>query len=75
MSGDLEPGIARMRQHLSEFTAIGSETMTGYFLVMIAAALYQLGQFEEGLHTIEQVFPFIERTNERLYGRGAPAKR
>ena len=67
MSGDLGPSIARMRHHLSEFSASGSASMTGYFLGMIAAALCQLGQFDEGLRTVEQVFPLIERTNERLY--------
>ena len=67
MSGDLGPGIARIRHHLSALRTAGTEVMTGHFLVMIAEALGQQKQFDEGLRTIEPVFSFVERTNDRLY--------
>jgi adenylate cyclase len=67
MSGDFGPGITRMRHHLSEYRATGTEVMTGRFLMMIAEALGQMKQFDEGLLTIEPVFSYIERSNERFY--------
>ncbi len=62
MAGDLEGGIARMRQHGLELKAAGSEAMMDYWLAAIATALGQLGRFDEGLRTIEEGFPIIERT-------------
>jgi hypothetical protein len=74
MSGNPGPSIARMLHHLSEFRASGTETLSEHFLAMIAEALCELKQFDEGLRTIEPVFSFIERNNEGLYeSRSAPA--
>ena len=62
MAGDLDGGIARMRHHLSEHRATGSELLSDYFLALIATALGRKGQFDEGLRTIDESFPFIERS-------------
>ena len=58
-------GIGRMRHHLSEHRAAGSEAMVGYFLALIATALARKGQFDEGLRTIDHSLFIIERTGAR----------
>jgi predicted ATPase len=58
-------GIGRMRHYLSEHRAAGSEAMVDYFLALIAIALARKGQFDEGLRTIDQSLPIIERTGAR----------
>jgi ATP/maltotriose-dependent transcriptional regulator MalT len=66
MAGDLESGIARMQHNLSELRA-SSEGFSDYFLALIATALGGLGRFDEGLRAIDESFPSIERSDERLY--------
>ncbi|MFZ0887043.1 MAG: adenylate/guanylate cyclase domain-containing protein [Candidatus Binataceae bacterium] len=67
MAGDLDGGIARMRHHLSEFRATGAEIGTHYYLTLMATALGRTGRFDEALRTIDESFPYIERTGERRY--------
>jgi predicted ATPase len=67
MAGDRDAGIARMRRHLSELTATGSELGIDYCLAIIATALGRIGRFDEGLRTIDESFPFIERTGARWF--------
>ena len=38
MAGDLDGGIARMRHHLSEYRATGTQVYSDYFLALIATA-------------------------------------
>ena len=66
MAGDLDGGIARMRHHLSQYRATGTELYSDYFLALIATALGRMGRFDEGLRTIDESFAFIERTGQRL---------
>ncbi len=65
MGGDLDNGIARMRHHLLEFRATGSETLDDHWPALIATALGRLGRFDEGLRMIDESFPFIERSGLR----------
>ena len=67
MAGDLEGGIARMRQHLSELRARGFEVAAAYHLALIATALGKVGRFDEALRTIDESFPIIDRTGQRHY--------
>ena len=67
MAGDLDGGVARMRHHLSEHKAAGSELLSDHFLALIANALGRMGRFDEGLRTIDESFPIIERTGARFY--------
>ena len=67
IAGDLDGGIARMRQHLSEFRAAGSRLAVDYYLALIATALGRMGRFEEGIRTIDESFPIIERTGARFH--------
>jgi len=66
-SGDLASGIAQMQCNLSESRATGSDSGTEYYLALIATALGRTGRFDEGLRTIEQALPLIEKSDERLY--------
>ncbi len=66
MAGDLAGGIARMRRHLSEHRAAGSELLGDHVLALIATALGRMGRFDEGLRTIDQSFSIIERTGQRF---------
>jgi DNA-binding winged helix-turn-helix (wHTH) protein/tetratricopeptide (TPR) repeat protein len=64
MMGDLDGGIARMRHNMK---AAGSEHFDDLFPALITTALGRIGRFDEGLRVIDEVFPFIERTGQRLY--------
>ena len=64
LAGDLDGGIARMRHHLPELRASGSEFK--YFPTLMPTALGRLGQFDEGLRSIDEAFRFIERSGQRL---------
>jgi predicted ATPase len=63
--GDLDNGIARMRHHLMEFRATGSEALDDHFPALIATALGRMGRFDEGLRMIDESFRFIERSGLR----------
>ncbi len=65
LTGDLESGIVRMRQHLSELRAAGFEVAAAYHLALIATALGKAARFDEALRTIEESFPLIDRTGQR----------
>ena len=62
MAGDLNGGIARMQRRLSGARSTGSEFLTVGALARIADALGRAGRFDEGLSTIDEAFPIIERT-------------
>ena len=67
IAGDLEGGIARMRLHLSELKAAGSEYITDRSLTFIATALGRLQRYDEALRAIEESFEFIEKSGQRYY--------
>jgi class 3 adenylate cyclase/tetratricopeptide (TPR) repeat protein len=67
MAGDLDGGIARMRHHLLQFRATGSEGQSDSWLALIAAGLGRMGRFDEGLRTIDEAFSIIEGTGRRHY--------
>ena len=67
LDGDLERGIARMRAHMSQLKAGGSEYITDRCLTFVATALGRAGRFEEGLAALEEAFLFIDRTGQRYY--------
>jgi predicted ATPase len=66
-AGDLAGGIARMRRHIYELRAIAAELYVEYDLTLIAIALGGMGQFEEGVRTIEESFSLIERSGQPWY--------
>jgi class 3 adenylate cyclase len=67
LAGDLDGGIARMRSHMSELKAAGSEYITDRCLSFIATALGRLCRFDEALRIVDESFEFIERTGQQYY--------
>ncbi|MGC1398312.1 MAG: hypothetical protein WA827_07170, partial [Candidatus Binatus sp.] len=60
-------GIARMRTHMSQLKAGGSEYITDRGLSFIATALGRAGRYEEGLAAIDEAFLFTDRTGQQYY--------
>ncbi len=67
MTGDLEGGIARMRNHRTALKATGSEYMDDRCLAFIALALARLKRFEEAQRTLDEAIAFVDRTGQRFY--------
>ena len=67
LAGDLEGGIARMRLHMSELKAAGSEYISDRCFAFIATALGRLSRFDEALRIVDESFEFIERTGQQYY--------
>jgi adenylate cyclase len=67
IAGDLDGGLARMRRHMLELKAAGSEYISDRCHTFMATALGQLRRFDEGLAMIDESFQFIARTGQRYY--------
>jgi class 3 adenylate cyclase len=67
LDGDLEGGIARMRTHMSQLKAGGSEYITDRGLAFVATALGRAGRYEDGLAALEEAFAFTDRTGQQYY--------
>ncbi len=67
MAGNLESGVARIRDHTSKALAAGYEIFCDHYLALIATALGRIGRFDEGLRTIDESVRLIERTGQRYY--------
>jgi class 3 adenylate cyclase/predicted ATPase len=67
IQGEGEAGIARLRQSLAAYRAIGSEVMRSYFLCMLAEVHAQMGQTAAGLDVLAEVRSVVETTGERFY--------
>ena len=67
LAGDLDGGIARMRLHMSEMKAAGSEYISDRYFAFIATALGRLSRFDEALGIVDESFGFIERTGQQYY--------
>ena len=67
VSGEVDKGLARMRQNLARFRATGSEIGVDEFLALIATALGRMGRFDEAFRTIEEAFAVIQRTDAHMH--------
>ena len=67
IAGDLDGGIARMKRHMLELKAVGSEYISDRYFSFISIALGREKRFDEGLRAIAESFQFIERTGQRYY--------
>ena len=67
LAGDLDGGIARMKIHMSELKAAGSEYISDRYFGFIATALGRLSRFDEALRIVDESFEFIERTGQQYY--------
>ena len=67
MAGDLESGVARIKDHTSKALAAGYEIFCDHYLALIATAVGRIGRFEDGFRTIDESLRVIERTGQRYY--------
>ena len=67
IGGDLDGGIARMKRHMLELKAVGSEYISDRYFSFISTALGHEKRFDEGLGAIDESFQFLERTGQQFY--------
>jgi predicted ATPase len=65
--GQGEQGITQMHQGLASFRATGGESLTPYYLALLAEAYGKGGQAEEGLSMLAEALAVVDRTGERYY--------
>jgi predicted ATPase len=66
--GERANGIAQLREGLTAWKAAGSETYRTYFLALLAEALGQDGQIEEGLGVLAEALAQMHGTGEGFHG-------
>ena len=65
--GQIEAGIARIREGLTTFQNMGIESTRSYNLALLAEAYEKAGQIEEGLRTLAEALAKVDKTGERFY--------
>jgi predicted ATPase len=65
--GQIEEGIAQMRQSLTAYRAIGMEIGSTGFLGWLVEGYRKAGQAEEGLSVLSEALALVEETDERYY--------
>jgi adenylate cyclase len=65
--GQVEEGIAQMRQSLVAFQAMGTEVQRPHFLALLAEAHTKKGQIEEGRAALAEALALVDKTGERYY--------
>jgi class 3 adenylate cyclase/predicted ATPase len=68
--GQVEEGIAELRQGLAAYRAMGAELGLAWFLTMLAGAHGQGGQVEEGLTLLVEALALVDKTGGRLSEAG-----
>jgi predicted ATPase len=67
VQGQGEEGIARLRQGLDAYRAMGHEMCQSHFLALLAEAYGKGGQAAEGLTVLAEALATVEKTGERFY--------
>jgi predicted ATPase len=65
--GQVEDGIAQVKQGLAAWKAMGAEMNRTHCLAWLAEAYVKSGQTKEGMATIVEAFDALEKTGERYY--------
>jgi DNA-binding winged helix-turn-helix (wHTH) protein/predicted ATPase len=65
--GQVDEGIAQMRQGLAAMRATGAEILRPYLLALLAEAHGSAGQIEAGLYTLEEALVAAQDHAERFY--------
>jgi predicted ATPase len=68
VQGACATGIAMMRQGLTDWLATGAETHRTYFLGLLAEALGEGGQIEEGLGVLTEALAMVQNTGTVFHG-------
>ena len=66
--GEVEQGMAEMRQGIDAFQATGAKVFHPYFLGLLAAAYGEEGQSEEGLPLLDEAIAVMDTSEARFYG-------
>jgi class 3 adenylate cyclase/predicted ATPase len=64
--GDVEAGIAQMRQGMTGWWAMGADLHRPYFLALLAEAYGKVGQVDEGLRVLDEALAAVRDHDERL---------
>ena len=64
--GEVEAGLANLRQGLAEYQSTGQKMSLSFLLLILAEAYVESGQVEKGLEAVEHALVFIEETGERF---------
>jgi predicted ATPase/DNA-binding winged helix-turn-helix (wHTH) protein len=66
-AGEIEEGLATMRNGLAAIRALGSEDFKTYFLGLLAETLTRAGQPGAALDVVAEALAAVERSGERFY--------
>jgi predicted ATPase len=66
-AGEIEEGLATMRDGLASIRALGSEEFKTYFLGLLAGTLASAGQPSAALDVVAEALAAVERSGERFY--------
>jgi adenylate cyclase len=64
VQGELEDGMAQLREGLAGWRAVRGGALAPYFLALQADAYAQMGRAEEGLDTVAEALAITDRTHE-----------
>jgi predicted ATPase len=65
--GQIEEGIAQMRQGMTAWQATGAEVDRPYYLALLAEGYGKAGRAEEGLHVLAEALAVVDAIEERYY--------
>src|SRR4029453_5101542 len=65
--GQVEEGIAHMRQGMVAWQATGAEADHPYYLALLAEVYGKAGRAEEGLHVLAEALAVMDTIGERYY--------
>lgn len=65
--GESEAGLVQLRQGLAAFEATGAKTAMSYFLAMLVEAYSTVGQPEQGLTVLVEVWNIVNKNEEHWY--------
>jgi adenylate cyclase len=65
--GELDAGIAAIREGLADWQATGSRTYRTYFLGLLAEALFARGEIDAAEQAVEEGLALVDETEERFY--------
>ena len=66
-TGAILRGWARTAQGLTAYRATGAALFWPFWLAMLAGAYGQVGQADEGLHTLDEALAQVDKTGERFW--------
>ncbi|MFQ5595764.1 MAG: hypothetical protein ACE5HA_16585, partial [Anaerolineae bacterium] len=67
LEGEIEQGIAQMRQGLAAWQATGAEIGVPHYLALLAEAYGQAGQAEEGLTVLAEALASVDNTGQQCW--------